>query len=116
MQCAKSLVGEFDVVTTCMFCNSNLSFGTKLLHDRYCSAEHKEAYLQAMDRLGLERLTAARPRINSYEPCTKPVALEPLLSKPHLPARAEPKAPKFATRPRPRLELAQGEAAAVAGL
>ena len=48
------------MVTTCMFCESSLSFGMKLLHDRYCSAEHKEAYFKSMDRLGLERLIAAK--------------------------------------------------------
>ena len=47
----------------------------KLLHERYCSAEHKEAYSHAMDRLGLERLVAARPHINEYEPCTRPLDL-----------------------------------------
>jgi hypothetical protein len=40
----------------------------KLLHQRYCCAEHKAAYFDAMDRLGSERLMAARPRNNSDQP------------------------------------------------
>jgi hypothetical protein len=63
------------VVTTCMFCGSGVSFGMRLLHGRYCSAEHKNAYFNAMDRLGLERLVAAQPSIQSYESCTKPINL-----------------------------------------
>ena len=102
------------MVTTCMFCETNLSFGTKLLHKRYCSAEHKEAYLKSMDRLGLERLIAAKPSMKSYEPCTRP--LEFGEQSQAQPVHAEPKIPKFSTRLRPQLELSQGEAAAVAGL
>jgi hypothetical protein len=96
----------------CMFCGSGVSFRMKLLHERYCSTEHKEAYFHAMDRIGLERLTAARPRNTSYEPCTKPLDFG-------VQSQAEPvQAPvKFAaTRMRPHLELGQGEAAAVAGI
>ena len=63
------------MVTTCMFCEASLSVGTKFLHGRYCSAEHKEAYFKSMDELGLERLVAAKPRMRSYEPVTKPLAL-----------------------------------------
>ena len=88
----------------------------RLLHDRYCSAEHKEAYFKAMDRLGLERLFAAKPPIKSYEPCTKSLELEGQSPAPPVPMQAESKVPKFSTRMRPHLELSQGEAAAVAGL
>jgi hypothetical protein len=88
----------------------------KLLHDRYCSAEHKEAYFQAMDRLGLERLIAAKPSMKSYEPCTKAVELEPQSQAQAVHVQAEPKTPNFAERMRPHLELSQGEAAVVAGL
>jgi len=100
-----------DVDTICMFCGSSISFRLKLLHKRYCSVEHKDAYFHAMDRLGLERLAAARPRIDSHEPCTKPVEIAVQLpSEP-------PKAPKFAApRIRPHLELGQGEAAVATGL
>jgi hypothetical protein len=104
------------VVTTCMFCDSKLSIAMRLLHDRYCSTEHKEAYFRAMDRLGLERLVAAQVLSKSGGPCTKPLDLgQQMQSEPvHMPA--EPKDPKLAKRMRPHLELAQGEAAAVAGL
>ena len=61
------------MVTTCMFCGSGVSFAMRLLHGRYCSADHKNAYFNAMDRLGLERLMAAQSSIKSYEPCTKAV-------------------------------------------
>ena len=88
----------------------------RLLHDRYCSAEHKEAYFKAMDRLGLERLFAAKPPIKAYEPCTKPLELERQSPALPVPVQAESKVPKFSTRMRPHLELAQGEAAAIAGL
>jgi hypothetical protein len=101
-----------------MFCGSGVSLRMKLLHQRYCSAEHKEAYFHAMDRLGLERLIASRPRSGSYEPCTKAVDLDGQ-SQPQpvqVPALATSKAPNFAARMRPHLELAQGEAAVVAGL
>jgi hypothetical protein len=104
-----------NVVTTCMFCDSSLSFGAKLLHERYCSAEHKEAYLHSMDRLGLERLVAAKPPIKSYEPCTKAVELEEQSQAQPAHVQAEPKTPNFAQRMRPHLELSQGEAA-VAGV
>ena len=104
------------MVTTCMFCESSLSLPVRLLHDRYCSAEHKEAYFKAMDRLGLERLFAAKPPIKSYEPCTKSLELERQSPAPPVPMQAESKVPKFSTRMRPHLELSQGEAAAVAGL
>ena len=104
------------MVTTCMFCESSLSLPVRLLHDRYCSAEHKEAYLKAMDRLGLERLFAAKPPIKSYEPCTKPLEFEGQSQAQPVPVPAEPKVSKFSTRMRSHLELAQGEAAAIAGL
>lgn len=82
----------------------------KLLHQRYCSAEHKEAYFHAMDRLGLERLEAARPRMTSYEPCTKALDIAGQM-------QAESKATKFvAPRMRPHLELGRSEAAVAAGL
>jgi hypothetical protein len=99
-----------------MFCESTLSLAVRLLHDRYCSAEHKEAYFKSMDRLGLERLFAAKPPIKSYEPCTKPLELEGQPPSQPAQVQAEPKAPKFSTRMRPRLELAQGEAVVIAGL
>jgi hypothetical protein len=99
-----------------MFCEKSLSFGTKLLHERYCSAEHKEADLKSMDRLGLERLFAAKPPIKSYEPCTKPLEFEGQSPAQPVPVQAEPKTSKFSTRMRSHLELAQGEAAAIAGL
>jgi hypothetical protein len=104
------------VVTTCMFCGSDVSFRMKLLHDRYCSAEHKQAYFEAMDRLGLERLSQAQPCTKSYEPCTKPVDLGPGTPEQAAVSAVPPKSPKFEKRPRPSLELAQGEAAAVAGV
>ena len=88
----------------------------RLLHDRYCSAEHKEAYFKAMDRLGLERLFAAKPPIKSYEPCTKPLELEGQSPAAPVHVQAESNAPKFSTRMRPHLELSQGEATAMAGL
>jgi hypothetical protein len=103
------------VVTTCMFCESSLSLPMRLLHERYCSAEHKEAYFKAMDRLGLERLFTAKPPIKSYEPCTKPLEFEGQSPAPPV-LVPEPKAPNFSTRMRSHLELAQGEAAAIAGL
>jgi hypothetical protein len=96
-----------------MFCESSLSFGMKLLHERYCSAEHKEAYFHTMDRLGLERLTAAKPSMKVYEPCTRPLEQAPAHP---VQVQPEPKSPKFATRMRPHLELSQGEAAIAAGL
>jgi hypothetical protein len=99
-----------------MFCESSLSFAMKLLHDRYCSAEHKEAYFKAMDRLGLERLIAAKPPIQSYEPCTKPLEFAGQSPMQSVPPQAEPKLPKFSTRLHSHLELSQGEAAAIAGL
>jgi hypothetical protein len=99
-----------DVDTTCMFCGSGVSFRMKLQHERYCSTEHKEAYFHAMDRIGLERLTAARPRITSYEPCTKAVDLGVQPQPVQAPV-------KFAApRIRPHLELGQGEAVAVVGI
>ena len=104
------------MVTTCMFCESSLSFGMKLLHDRYCSAEHKEAYFKSMDRLGLERLIAAKPPIQSYEPCTKPLEFAGQSPVQPVHAQAGPKLPKFSTRVHPHLELSQAEAAAIAGL
>jgi hypothetical protein len=88
----------------------------RLLHERYCSAEHKEAYFKAMDRLGLERLFAAKPPIKSYEPCTKPLELEGQSPAQPIPATAEPKAPKFSARLHSQMDLSQGEAAAIAGL
>jgi hypothetical protein len=88
----------------------------RLLHERYCSAEHKEAYFKAMDRLGLERLFAAKPPIKSYEPCTKPLELERQSPAQPIPATAEPKAPKFSARLHSQMDLSQGEAAAIAGL
>ena len=105
-----------DVVTNCMFCDSKLSYGVKLLHERYCSGEHKDAYFKKMDRLGLERLIAAKPSMKSYEPCTKPLEFADQSQTQPLPAQAEPKTPNFAARMRPHLELRQGEAAVVAGL
>ena len=99
-----------------MFCESSLSLPVRLLHDRYCSAEHKEAYFKAMDRLGLERLFAAKPPIKSYEPCTKPLELEGQSPAAPVHVQAESNAPKFSTRMRPHLELSQGEATAMAGL
>jgi hypothetical protein len=42
-----------------MFCKAKVSFRMRILHGRYCSAAHKEAYLEAMDRLGLARLAEA---------------------------------------------------------
>lgn len=104
------------MVTTCMFCESSLSLPMRLLHERYCSAEHKEAYFKAMDRLGLERLFAAKPPIKSYEPCTKPLELEGQSPAQPIPATAEPKAPKFSARLHSQMDLSQGEAAAIAGL
>jgi len=104
------------VVTTCMFCESSLSLPMRLLHERYCSAEHKEAYFKAMDRLGLERLFAAKPPIKSYEPCTKPLELEGQSPAQPVPAAAEPKAPKFSARLHSQLDLSHSEAAAIAGL
>ena len=98
-----------------MFCGSDVSFRMKLLHERYCSAEHKEAYFHSMDRLGLERLVAAKPPIKSYEPCTKAVDLEEQSQAQTVHVQAEPRTPKFAARMRPHLELSQGEAA-VAGI
>jgi hypothetical protein len=48
----------------------------RLLHGQYCSGEHKEAYLDDMDRRGLERLMAAQyTRLSTSQPCTKPVEL-----------------------------------------
>jgi hypothetical protein len=88
----------------------------RLLHDRYCSAEHKEAYFNAMDRLGLERLFTAKPPIQSYEPCTKALELAGQSPAQPVPAAAEPKAPKFSTCLHSQLDLSQGEAAAIAGL
>ena len=104
------------MVTTCMFCEASLSVGTKLLHGRYCSSEHKEAYFKSMDELGLERLIAAKPTMRSYEPCTKPLALA--VQAPDQPVHVQPelRTPSFAARMRPHLELSQGEAAVVAGL
>src|ERR1700722_5601477 len=99
-----------------MFCESSLSLPMRLLHNRYCSAEHKEAYFKSMDRLGLERLFAAKPPIKSYEPCTTPLELEGQSSAAPVNVQTESKVPKFSTRRRPHLELSQGEAAAVAGL
>jgi hypothetical protein len=99
-----------------MFCESSLSLAVRLLHDGYCSAEHKEAYFKSMDRLGLERLFAAKPPIKSYEPCTKPLELEGQSPSQLAQVQAEPKAPKFSTRLRPHLELTQGEAVVIAGL
>jgi hypothetical protein len=69
-----------------------------------------------MDRLGLERLFAAKPPIKSYEPCTKPLELEGQSPAQPVTVQAESKVPKFSTRMRPHLELSQGEAAAIAGL
>jgi len=88
----------------------------RLLHERYCSAEHKEAYFKAMDRLGLERLIAAKPPIKAYEPCTKPLEFAGQSQAQPVPPQAEPKAPKFSTRLRSQLDLSQGEAAAIVGL
>ena len=85
------------------------------MHDRYCSAEHKEAYFDAMDRLGLERLIAAKPSMKSYEPCTKPLEFQEQPQAQSVPAPVTPKTPKFATRMHSHLELGQGEAA-VAGV
>jgi hypothetical protein len=99
------------VVTTCMFCGSDVSFRMKLLHDRYCSDEHKQAYFEAMDRLGLERLNQAQPCTKSYEPCTKPVDLGPSMPEQVVVPAVTPTTPKFAQRLSPSLELAQGEAA-----
>jgi hypothetical protein len=99
-----------------MFCGSEISLRIKLLHKRYCSAEHKDAYFKAMDRLGLERLVAAKPPFKSYEPCTKQLELEEQSEAQPTRVQAEPKAPKFSARIHPRLELSQGEAAAIAGL
>ena len=104
------------MVTTCMFCEASLSVGTKFLHGRYCSAEHKEAYFKSMDELGLERLVAAKPRMRSYEPCTKPLALAAQMPEQTVHVQTEPRSPSFAARIRPHLELPQGEAAVVAGL
>jgi hypothetical protein len=75
LQFAISIVEITNVVTTCLYCGSGVSFGMRLLHGRYCSAEHQDAYFNDMDRLGLERLTAAKPSIQSYEPCTKSLDL-----------------------------------------
>ena len=64
-----------------MFCGSSVSVAMRLVHGRYCSSEHKEAYFQTMDRLGLERLIAAQPpRTNTHQPCTKPVNFESLVA------------------------------------
>ena len=53
----------------------------RLLHGKFCSAAHKEAYFQSMDRMGLERLIAAQPTgTNTYQPCTKPVNFESLVA------------------------------------
>ena len=104
------------MVTTCMFCEASLSVGTKFLHGRYCSAEHKEAYFKSMDKLGLERLVAAKPTMRSDEPCTKPLALAAQTPEQTVHVQTEPRSPSFAARIRPHLELPQGEAAVVAGL
>ncbi len=90
----------------------------RLIHGRYCSAEHKEAYFESLDRLGLERLAAAKPRnANAYQPCTKAVALEGELQPEPVAEEvvAAPKGGKSAARIRAHLDLAQGEAA-VAGV
>jgi hypothetical protein len=99
-----------------MFCGSEISIRMKLLHRRYCSTEHQEAYFEAMDRLGLKRLIAAKPPLQSYEPCTRQLGFAEQSQAQPVRGQAEPKAPKFSPRIRPRLELSQGEAAAVAGL
>src|SRR5579864_3430798 len=117
LQCACISCGDqANVVTTCMFCEASLSVATKLLHGRYCSSEHKEAYFKSMDELGLERLIAARPRMKSYEPCTKPLALAPQSPEQPVHSQTEPRTPSFTARMRPHLELPQGQAAVVAGL
>lgn len=70
------------MVTSCKFCDSRISFGMRLLHGQYCSGEHKEAYLEDMDRRGLERLMAAQSyRLTASQPCTKPVELGPRLQQ-----------------------------------
>jgi len=99
-----------------MFCGSEISFRMKLLHRRYCSTEHQEAYFKTMDRLGLERLIAAKPPLKSYQPCTKQLEFGEQSQAQPVRGQAEPKAPKFSPCIHPRLELSQGEAAAVAGL
>ena len=104
------------MVTTCMFCEASLSVGTKFLHGRYCSAEHKEAYFKSMDELGLERLVAAKPRMRSYEPVTKPLALASQAPEQPVHVQPEAKTSSFAARMRPHLELSQGEAVVAAGL
>jgi hypothetical protein len=45
---------------SCMFCNGNVPLTMRLVHGRYCSALHKEAYFDAMDRLGSARLSEGR--------------------------------------------------------
>lgn len=99
-----------------MFCDSNVSMAMRLVHGRYCSADHKEAYFQTMDRLGLERLNDAKPRnASTYQPCTKAVSLESQAQPEAVPVPAAPKTSKTGPRMRPHLDLAQGEAAAIAG-
>ena len=71
-----------------------------------------------MDRLGLERLAAAKPRSeNLYQPCTKALALDGELQPEPAPepVAASPKTAKSTARIRAHLDLAQGEAA-VAGV
>jgi hypothetical protein len=45
---------------SCLFCNGKVPLPMRIRYGRYCSALHKEAYFDAMDRLATERLFEAR--------------------------------------------------------
>lgn len=97
----------------CMFCDAAVPLPMKLLGQRYCSTAHEEAYFERMDRLGVQRLTEARPRASiAYEPCTKPIELGLRALEQAVQVAAEPKPPKLAVRIRTQLDLARGDGSA----
>ena len=100
------------MLTKCMFCDAPVSVASRLLHGRYCSTAHHEAYLESLDRLGLQRLREARPSAcKVYEPCTKRLELVPA-GETSVPIAAECKGPNLSKVIHTHLDLVRGEAGA----
>jgi len=47
----------------CLYCQRKLTVFVKILNGAFCGSDHREAYLEALNRIGLARLVEARARM-----------------------------------------------------
>jgi hypothetical protein len=45
----------------CLCCKKKLSFANRILNGAFCGDGHRDSFLEALNRLGLARLSEARP-------------------------------------------------------